>query len=93
IAAPDAASVYRLSARLPAANQLLPLRILSAAAITNVTILVDGAALAHLNTAPFEVVWQLAAGRHRVDAVGTVAGSGLQLHAPPVEFVVLAADS
>ncbi|RLT47068.1 MAG: penicillin-binding protein [Chloroflexi bacterium] len=93
ITAPDAASVYRLSARLPAANQLLPLRILSAAAITNVTILVDGAALAHLNTAPFEVVWQLAAGRHRVDAVGTVAGSGLRLHAPPVEFVVLAADS
>ncbi|GBL36901.1 penicillin-binding protein 1A [Anaerolineaceae bacterium] len=93
IAAPDAASVYRLSARLPAANQLLPLRILSAAAITNVTILMDGEALAQLSSAPFEVVWQLAAGRHRVEAFGTAAGSSLQLHAPPVEFIVLAPDS
>ena len=93
IAAPDAASVYRLSTRLPAANQLLPLRILSPAEITKVTILMDGIALAHFDSAPFEVVWQLAAGRHRVDAVGTVAGSSVQFHAPPVEFVVLAPDS
>lgn len=93
ISAPDAASVFRLSARLPAANQLLPLRILSPSAISNVTILMDGKVLAHLNSAPFEVVWQLAVGRHRLDAVGTVAGSSLQLHAPPVEFVVLAPDS
>jgi len=56
-------------------------------------VLVDGKALAHFDSAPYELVWQLAAGRHRVDAFGTLAGSGRQLHAQPVEFLVLAADS
>ena len=93
IAAPDAASVFRLSPRLPPGNQLLPLRILSAAPFVNVTVLVDGKALAHFDSAPYELVWQLAAGRHRVDAFGTLPGSGRQLHAQPVEFLVLAADS
>ena len=93
IAAPDAASVFRLSARLPPGNQLLPLRILSAAPFVNVTVLVDGKALAHFDSAPYELVWQLAPGRHRVDAFGTLPGSGRQLHAQPVEFLVLAADS
>ena len=93
IAAPDAASVFRLSPRLPPGNQLLPLRILSAAQFVNVTVLVDGKALAHFDSAPYELVWQLAPGRHRVDAFGTLPGSGRQLHAQPVEFLVLAADS
>jgi 1A family penicillin-binding protein len=69
---PDPGAVFRLDPALPRTAQRIPVtaRPGSEAALSQVTLLVDGLPLARFGSAPYQALWQLEPGRHVFMAEG-----------------------
>lgn len=87
IAYPDAYNVYRISPGLPIESQRLRIVVVGPPGLRDVTIYVDGVALARIETGPFEAWWVLAAGEHVVYAEGIMA-DGRRIQSGDVPFTV-----
>jgi 1A family penicillin-binding protein len=87
VAFPDEGAVIAISPQIPAAMQQLELTARAEVAMRQVTITVDGAAIATLSRPPYRAIWQLTPGDHLVRAVGLDA-YGAALDSPPVAFRV-----
>ncbi len=88
ISSPDPNTVYQISPRLPRPNQQVPFQVVAAGALQSVSFSLDGQPLGTVNTAPFELWWALAAGRHTLQAQARLA-NGQSVVSEPVEFLVL----
>ncbi len=84
---PTPGVTYRLSTQLPAANQLLPLELISNLPLDQVTFYLNGAALATLTEPPYIVRWPLAIGRYEL-MVEAITGGGERLATEVVRFEV-----
>lgn len=73
VASPDAYTIYRISPELPLSAQRLRIVILAPAGMRDVTIYLDGVALATIPSAPFELWWTLSEGDHELYATGVSA--------------------
>ncbi len=69
---------YRLSSSLPREDQriMVEARGRAGVAFTQVTLFVDGEALATLTEPPYRTWWALQPGEHRIHALGTTPGGG-----------------
>ncbi len=68
-------TTYRLDPAFDPSAQKILIEAIASAGVTEITIWVDGAPLATLNSSPYQAWWQLSAGEHRFWATGvTVNG-------------------
>ncbi len=85
LTSPDDATIYTISPRLPLASQQIVFSAVSANAMKEVSFVLDGAAVATLTEPPYQFFWQLAPGRHRLEAVGATVG-GEEVRSEAVMF-------
>jgi hypothetical protein len=84
IASPDAYTVYQISRELPLNAQRLRIVAAGPPGLRDVTIYLDGQALATSASPPFEAWWVLEAGEHAVTATAvTAAGEVIASDARP----------
>jgi len=67
---PRTGTTYRIDPTFEASAQKILLEAVAGTGITEVTIWVDGVALATLTEAPYQIWWQLTSGEHRFLATG-----------------------
>jgi penicillin-binding protein 1C len=84
---PDAGAVYQIDPATPRARQRIRVAAAADRPLTQVTILVNGVALAAFSAPPYEAFWQLEAGSHRFEAVAHDA-NGAELYSDTVEIQV-----
>ena len=72
LTSPDQGSRYRLSAEIPASAQqiLVAARPADGVSLRQVTLLVDGQALATLTSSPYQALWPMKVGRHAFTVLG-----------------------
>ncbi|MEK7325259.1 MAG: penicillin-binding transpeptidase domain-containing protein, partial [Chloroflexota bacterium] len=87
ITSPDDSTIYAISPRLPLASQQIVFSAVSGVAMREVSFVLDGAIVATLTGQPYQHFWQLAPGRHTLEAVG-VTVSGETLRSEPLTFIV-----
>jgi penicillin-binding protein 1C len=87
LTSPDDATIYAISPRLPLSSQQIIFSAVSGAAMREVSFVLDGQTVATLTGQPYQHFWQLAPGRHTLEAVGVTA-SGETLRSQPLTFVV-----
>ena len=90
LTSPDQGSRYRLSAEIPASAQqiLVAARPADGVSLRQVTLLVDGQALATLTKPPYQALWPMTAGEHAFTAVGVdVEGSEVEGNRITIEVV------
>ena len=80
---PDAGAVYRLDAALPQESQRIVVSAVAGVTLGEVTLYVDGHALARFGAPPYKVMWQLEAGEHRFWAEG-IDAQGKQVRSEEV---------
>ena len=88
LASPDPNTVFQISPRLPRASQQIPLRVVAAKPLENVTYLLNGVPLGTVTAAPFELWWTLEPGSYTLQAEAVVEG-GEAVQSERVAFVVL----
>lgn len=84
---PGDRSVYQISAVLPLADQRVLVEAAGDASLAQVTLYVDGLALAALDAPPYAAWWALLPGAHEAWAVGIYA-DGSRVESPRVRFEV-----
>lgn len=87
LTAPDPGTVYKISPRLPLASQRVPLRVHSQAALTGLTLFLNGIPVAELGPTEREWLWPLAPGVYTLTAQAQTV-NGQTLTAAPVTFSV-----
>ncbi len=87
LTSPDDSTIYAISPRLPLASQQIVFSAVSGVAMREVSFVLDGAIVATLTGQPYQHFWQLAPGRHTLEAVG-VTVSGETLRSEPLTFTV-----
>ncbi|MCB8945667.1 MAG: transglycosylase domain-containing protein [Ardenticatenaceae bacterium] len=85
---PDPNTTYRLSSAIPLTSQKLPIEAVTAAAVVEMTVWVDGTAVATLTAPLFQSWWPLEPGVHQM-WVEAIDKNGSHLHSEQVEFEVL----
>lgn len=90
MAQPDDGAIYRLSPTVPLDYQSIRIAARAAGGVVpaEVTLYVDGAALATFTAPPYESLWRLTAGEHTFTAAGTDS-EGRPLRSAPVSIRVL----
>ncbi len=93
IISPDDGVVYRLSSSVPAEQQRIRLAAAAHLSMARVALLLDGqpagsADRSTFTSPPYEMLWALQPGMHRLVAVGRTA-DGQEVRSEPVEFEVL----
>jgi membrane carboxypeptidase/penicillin-binding protein PbpC len=88
LGSPDPHTPYRISPALPLAAQQLRLEAVAHAALSEVTLWLDGEPLASLDTPPYETWWPLSPGQHQAWVEGR-DGRGRHLASSPISFTVL----
>ena len=88
---PDPNSTYRLSPAIPLTAQKLPIEAVTAANVQEMTVWVDGTAVATLTAPHFQTWWTLEPGLHQI-WVEALAGNGERLQSETFEFEVLAVE-
>ncbi len=87
LTSPDDSTLYAISPRLPLASQQIVFSAVSSVAMKEVSFVLDGAIAATLTEQPYQHFWQLAPGRHTLEAVGVTAG-GEEARSELITFVV-----
>jgi len=87
IVSPDAQTVYRITPTLPLESQQIRITALAGQDFEQVTITLDGAALATLTKPRYEAWWQLVPGQHEVYAEG-ITSAGEVIRSETVKFTV-----
>ena len=87
LVSPGDLTTYQISPGLPLANQQIRLLAVGAGDIRQVTIYIDGQALASLDAPPFEAWWALSAGAHEAWAAG-LRLDGTRVESAHVRFTV-----
>lgn len=88
ISSPTTNSIYRITTNLPIENQRIPIRAVSSFSINELTLWLDGQALATLMEAPYEIWWTLATGKHEVWATAKTQ-NGQKISSTKVLFEVM----
>jgi 1A family penicillin-binding protein len=88
---PDEGTIIAASPQVPAAMQQLELTASAEVAMSQVTITVDGAAIATSSHPPYRATWQIAPGDHLVRALGLDA-NGATIESAPIAFRVEAGE-
>ena len=89
---PDAQTKYRISPAIPVESQRLPVEVVSAANLQEISLWLDGELLANLNAPPYRSWWSLEVGEHTMWAEG-VDQEGTAVRSEPITFEVLAAST
>ena len=87
LASPGDLTAYQISPGLPLANQQIRLLAVGAGDIVQVTLYVDGQALASLDAPPYQAWWPLVAGAHEAWAAG-LRQDGSRVESAHVHFTV-----
>lgn len=87
LTSPDDATLYQISPRLPLSSQQIVFSAVSNAALKEISFVLDGVTVAILAAPPYELFWQLAPGRHTLEALG-VTTNGVTVKSEPVTFTV-----
>ncbi len=85
--APADGSQFRLSTFVSPDAQRIPLEALAPAGATEVTLWMDGVAIAHPDSAPYRVLWRLTPGLHRAWVTARLS-NGQTVSSPPISFTV-----
>lgn len=88
LSSPGAGSIFRMSAGLPVERQQAVFEAYASAATTQITMYVDGLAIASFTQAPFRSFWQLRPGTHHAWVVAYDA-AGQQQRSQDIVFTVL----
>jgi 1A family penicillin-binding protein len=91
VTSPDQGATIAMSPQVPATMQQLELTASTGVALSQVTIAVDGVAIATLARPPYRAIWQLAPGDHSVRAFGLDA-NGATVDSLPIVFRVEASE-
>ncbi len=84
---PQPGAVYRISEKLAVSAQQIPLEIVAAAGVTNISLWLDGAQISSLAEPPYLHWWTLAEGTHHFQARGLLA-DGRALESAMLEITV-----
>jgi len=87
LVSPGDRTTFQISPGLPLADQQIRLLAVGAGDLTQVTLYVDGQALASLDSPPYQAWWVLAAGAHEAWAAG-LRLDGTRVESPHIRFTV-----
>jgi len=87
LVSPGDRTTFQISPGLPLANQQIQLLAVGAGDLRQVTLYVDGQALASLDAPPYQAWWALAAGEHEAWATA-LRLDGARLESPHIRFTV-----